>query len=143
LKQQRRRTPHGDAASALSCPVLLFSVRRALVLAVCAGIALSGSAQSHSDADLLAALSTDFGRLAPQTIQPAEGLIKYPYLIPAGYYHQMWDWDGFFIGAHWANQDPADAQYLRDWVLSFASSADADGYVAGSLTPTGPHALFG
>ena len=123
--------------------MLLFSLRRALALAVCAGVAVSGSAQSRSDADLLAALSTDFGRLAPQTIQPAEGLIKYPYLIPAGYYHQMWDWDGFFIGAHWANQDPADAQYLRDWVLSFASSADADGYVAGSLTPTGPHALFG
>ena len=123
--------------------MLLFRLRRALGLAVCAGVAFSGSAQSRSDADLLAALSTDFGRLAPQTIQPAEGLIKYPYLIPAGYYHQMWDWDGFFIGAHWANQDPADAKYLRDWVLSFASSADADGYVAGSLTPTGPHVLFG
>ncbi|HET7349179.1 MAG TPA: trehalase family glycosidase [Acidobacteriaceae bacterium] len=123
--------------------MLLFRLRRALGLVVCAGVAFSGSAQSRSDADLLAALTTDFGRLAPQTIQPAEGLIKYPYLIPAGYYHQMWDWDGFFIGAHWANQDPADAKYLRDWVLSFASSADADGYVAGSLTPTGPHALFG
>ncbi len=33
----------------------------------------------------------------------------------------MWDWDGFFIGLHWANQDPANAKYLRDWVLSFAA----------------------
>jgi len=71
------------------------------------------------------------------------GYIRYPYLIPAGYYAQMWDWDGFFIGAHWANQDPAKATLLRDWVLGFASSADADGYVAGCITPTGPRPLFG
>ena len=55
----------------------------------------------------------------------------------------MWDWDGFFIGLHWANQDPANAKYLRDWVLGFAGSADADGYVAGCITPKGPRPLFG
>ena len=98
---------------------------------------------SQSDTALYAALTTDFARLAPQTIRPANGYIKHPYLIPAGYYPQMWDWDGFFIGLHWANQDPADAKYLRDWVLSFASSADKDGYVAGCITPKGPRPLFG
>ena len=55
----------------------------------------------------------------------------------------MWDWDGFFIGVHWANQDAADAKYLRDWVLGFASSADDAGYVAGCITPEGPRPLFG
>jgi len=104
--------------------------------------ALHSPAQSP-DAALLAGLTVDFDRLAPQTIRPAEGYIRYPYLIPAGYYAQMWDWDGFFIGAHWANQDPAKATLLRDWVLGFASSADADGYVAGCITPTGPRPLFG
>ena len=92
---------------------------------------------------LLRELTADFGRLGPQTIRPADGYIKHPYLIPAGYYNQMWDWDGFFIGLHWANQDPADARYLRDWVLGFAGSADADGYVAGCITPKGPRPLFG
>src|ERR1035438_10676692 len=86
---------------------------------------------SSPDAGLVAGLTSDFAHLAPQTIRPAQGYIRYPYLIPAGYYTQMWDWDGFFIGAHWANQDPADAKFLRDWVLSFAFSADPDGYVAG------------
>jgi len=95
------------------------------------------------DATLLRGLTADFDRLAPQTIRPAEGYIRYPYLIPAGYYSQMWDWDGFFIGAHWANQDPEKATLLRDWVLGFASSADADGYVAGCIAPTGPRPLFG
>src|SRR5580692_11661761 len=96
-----------------------------------------------TDETLYAELIGDFARLAPQTIHPAEGLIKYPYLIPAGYYPQMWDWDGFFIGVHWANQDAADAKYLRDWAISFASAADADGYVAGCITPKGPRPLFG
>jgi alpha,alpha-trehalase len=112
----------------------------ALVLLTLAPAFMDGQS---TDATLLDGLSSDFARLAPQTIRPADGYIKYPYLIPAGYYTQMWDWDGFFIGLHWANQDPADAAYLRDWVLSFASSADADGYVAGCITPKGPHPLFG
>ncbi len=91
----------------------------------------------------MAGLTSDFARLAPQTIRPADGYIRYPYLIPAGYYKQMWDWDGFFIGAHWANQNPEDARYLRDWVLGFASSADANGYVPGCITPQGPRPIFG
>jgi alpha,alpha-trehalase len=92
---------------------------------------------------LLRRVNTDFARLASQTIRPADGYIRHPYLIPAGYYTQMWDWDGFFIGLHWLNQDPAKATYLRDWVLSFSSSADAEGYVAGCITPQGPRPLFG
>jgi alpha,alpha-trehalase len=104
-----------------------------------------GVAQSASDdgAVLLRDLTSDFDRLAPQTIRQADGYIQHPYLVPAGYYNQMWDWDGFFIGLHWANQDPANAKYLRDWVLIFAGSADADGYVAGCITPKGLRPLFG
>lgn len=101
------------------------------------------AADSPNGAKLLAALTADFARLAPQTIRPAQGYIRHDYLIPAGYYPQMWDWDGFFIGAHWANQDPADAKYLRDWAIGFASSADPSGYVAGCITPHGPRPLFG
>ena len=100
-------------------------------------------AAQSSEAEVYEALAADFERLAPQTIHPASGYIRYPYLIPAGYYSQMWDWDGFFIGLHWANQDPAKATYLRDWALNFASSADASGYVAGCITPQGPRPLFG
>ena len=118
------------------------SIRRAFALAAFAIAVLSSSATTSDDA-LYVNLTADFARLAPQTIRPASGYIRNPYLIPAGYYNQMWDWDGFFIGLHWANQDPADAKYLRDWVLSFAGSADADGYVAGCITPSGPRPLFG
>ena len=96
-----------------------------------------------ADHATLSSLTADFARLAPETIRTADGYIQHPYLIPAGYYPQMWDWDGFFIGLHWANQNPDDAKYLRDWAISFANSADADGYVAGCITPKGPRPLFG
>jgi alpha,alpha-trehalase len=117
--------------------------RSVLILSALVPLATASGAGQSTDAALLAGLTSDFARLAPQTVRPAEGYIRYPYLIPAGYYSQMWDWDGFFIGAHWANQDPADAKLLRDWVLGFASSSDADGYVAGCITPNGPRPLFG
>ncbi len=112
-------------------------------LLACISLSLAQSPHQANPTALLHDLTADFNRLAPQTIRPADGYIKYPYLTPAGYYNQMWDWDGFFIGLHWANQDPANAKYLRDWVLSFAGSADADGYVAGCITPKGPRPLFG
>ena len=128
-----------------SVRIPVFRYRRSCTLPFVAlvALALHSAAAPTSDAALLADLTADFARLAPQTIRPADGYIQYPYLIPAGYYTQMWDWDGFFIGAHWANQGPADAKYLRDWVLGFASSADAEGYVAGCITPKGPRPLFG
>jgi hypothetical protein len=50
---------------------------------------------------LLNDVSSAYAKLAPQTIRPAEGYLKYDYLIPAGFYKQMWDWDGFFIGSPW------------------------------------------
>jgi alpha,alpha-trehalase len=119
-------------------------VPKSLIAVVAVLLVATVSAPGQSpDTALLAGLTADFDRLAPQTIRPAQGYIRYPYLIPAGYYSQMWDWDGFFIGVHWANQDAAKASLLRDWVLGFASSADADGYVAGCITPTGPRPLFG
>ncbi|UWZ84185.1 MGH1-like glycoside hydrolase domain-containing protein [Occallatibacter riparius] len=118
------------------------SLRLSVTMSVIFCAQVQTLAQS-SDQELLAGLDADFARLAPQTVRPAKGYIQHPYLIPAGYYDQMWDWDGFFIGAHWANHDSAQAALLRDWVVSFASSADAEGYVAGCITPTGPRPLFG
>ncbi len=116
----------------------------AAILLVSISLSPAQSPSDQPDANaLLRDLTAGFDRLAPQTIRPADGYIKYPYLIPAGYYNQMWDWDGFFIGLHWANQDPANAKYLRDWVLGFAGSADQEGYVAGCITPKGPRPLFG
>jgi alpha,alpha-trehalase len=92
-------------------------------------------------AQTLTDVSAAYARLEPQSIRPAEGFIKYDYLIPAGYYKQMWDWDGFFIGSHLAQQ--GKPQYLKWWVLDFADAIDQDGYVAGCITTKGPRPLMG
>ena len=92
-------------------------------------------------AQTLAQVSAAYAKLEPQSIRPAEGFIKYDYLIPAGYYKQMWDWDGFFIGSHLAQQ--GKPQYLKWWVLDFADAIDPDGYVAGCITTKGPRPLMG
>jgi alpha,alpha-trehalase len=92
-------------------------------------------------AQTLDQVSVAYAKLEPQSIRPAEGFIKYDYLIPAGYYKQMWDWDGFFIGSHLAQQ--GKPQYLKYWVLDFAGAIDKDGYVAGCITTKGPRPLMG
>lgn len=90
---------------------------------------------------LLQSVKTRFDKISPQTIRPAEGFLKYDYLIPAGFYKQMWDWDGFFIGSYHISM--GKPQYLKYWVLSFVSAIDSNGFVSGRLTTKGPTAPFG
>jgi mannosylglycerate hydrolase MGH1-like protein len=87
---------------------------------------------------LLDEVSSAYAKLEPQTIRPAEGYFKYDYLIPAGFYKQMWDWDGFFIGSHLAYEGSEQAKYLKWWVLNFTGAAtaiDKDGWVPGVIVP--------
>jgi alpha,alpha-trehalase len=92
---------------------------------------------------LLDTISQKFAYLQSQCIRPAERYIKYDYLIPAGFYKQMWDWDGFFIGCHLASKGAEEAKYLKWWVLNFAGSTDSIGYVPGCITTEGPRPIFG
>jgi len=122
------------------------AVARSLIFLLLFGGLASAANQAAQPNDLtkiLADVSAAYAKLEPQSIRPAEGFIKYDYLIPAGYYKQMWDWDGFFIGMHLANQSRDQAKYLKYWVLDFAGAIDKDGYVAGCITTNGPRPLMG
>jgi alpha,alpha-trehalase len=99
--------------------------------------------KSNTTEQLLAEVSSAYAKLQPQSIRPAEGFIPHDYLIPAGYYKQMWDWDGFFIGYHLSEQSVESAKYLKWWVLDFASAVDKEGYVPGCITTKGPRPVFG
>jgi alpha,alpha-trehalase len=123
-------------------------MRRTLATLFAVMLAFPRASAAENLNALLDDLSSAFARLEPQTIRPAEGYLRYDYLIPGGYYKQMWDWDGFFIGSHLAHQKREQAKYLRWWVLSFAGAIDKDGYVPGFLTTKGPpeprlHAILG
>jgi len=120
-------------------------MRKLLAILTLIPIALAVQSQpSRTDMKrLLTDVSAAYVKLEPQSIRPAEGFIKYDYLIPAGYYKQMWDWDGFFIGLHLAHQSREKARYLKYWALNFADAVDQEGYVAGRVTTEGPQPLMG
>jgi alpha,alpha-trehalase len=99
--------------------------------------------QPSAESRLLTDLSAAFDTLKFRSIRPAEGYIKYDYLIPAGFYKQMWDWDGFFIGCYLASHKKEDSKYLKGWVLNFINSTDKNGYVPGCITTKGPRPIFG
>ena len=92
---------------------------------------------------LLNELTTTFDTLCLRSIRPAEGFLKYDYLIPAGFYKQMWDWDGFFIGCYLASRSKEDAKYLKWWTLNFVTHVDSEGYAPGCMTTKGPRPIFG
>jgi alpha,alpha-trehalase len=123
--------------------MIMRSIQFALILSLLLSLAgtLRAADKPASLAQTLTEVSAAYAKLEPQSIRPAEGFIKYDYLIPAGYYKQMWDWDGFFIGSHLAQQ--GKPQYLKWWVLDFAGAIDQDGYVAGCITTKGPRPLMG
>ncbi|RPD99974.1 hypothetical protein EGM88_01550 [Aureibaculum marinum] len=86
-------------------------------------------------------LKTKFSTLSPRVIQPAEGYLEYPYLIPAGFYKQMWDWDGFFMGNYFVSK--GKPEYLKYWAKNLILGIDAEGYVSGCATTKGPRPIFG
>ena len=86
-------------------------------------------------------IQAEFDELSKRVIQPAEGYLKYPYLIPAGFYKQMWDWDGFFMGNHFASK--GKPEYLKYWALNLIKGIDEEGYVSGCATTKGPRPIFG
>ncbi len=106
-------------------------------------VSMAAAYQEPAEQQMLVELTAAFDTLKLHSIRPAEGYLKYDYLIPAGFYKQMWDWDGFFIGCYLASHKTEDSKYLKGWVLNFVNSADKNGYVPGCITTKGPRPIFG
>lgn len=86
-------------------------------------------------------LKEKYAVLSPKVIQPAEGYLEHPYLIPAGFYKQMWDWDAFFMGNYFVSK--GKPEYLQYWALNLIKGVDEEGYVSGCATVKGPRPIFG
>lgn len=91
--------------------------------------------------ELYSNLKEKYNLLSTRVIQPAEGYLEYPYLIPAGFYKQMWDWDGFFMGNYFVSK--GKPEYLKYWALNLILGIDEEGYVSGCATTKGPRPIFG
>ncbi len=85
-------------------------------------------------------IATGFTDLRKQVVKEPKGFIKYPYLIPAGFYSQLWDWDAFFMANHFISK--GQPEYMKNWVLTFSQGIDDDGYVAGCMTSDGPRRAY-
>ncbi len=120
-------------------------IRNILLISMLPGLMMAygqkGAGENTALKLLYDSLSVRYNQLEPQVIQPAEGYLKYPYLIPAGFYKQMWDWDGFFIGNHLAAE--GKPEYLKFWALNLMEGIDSVGYVSGCATTKGPRPIFG
>ncbi len=85
-------------------------------------------------------ISEGFIQLRKEVVRQPQGCLKYPYLIPAGFYQNLWDWDAFFMANHFISR--GEPQYMKDWVQLYADLADETGYISGSLTPEGPRPMY-
>jgi alpha,alpha-trehalase len=85
-------------------------------------------------------IAKGFKDLRKQVVKEPAGFIRYPYLIPAGFYSQLWDWDAFFMANHFISKD--EPEYMKNWVLTFSQGIDENGYVAGCMTQDGPRQAY-
>ena len=75
-------------------------------------------------------------RFGNTTFRPPSGALKFPYLVPGGFYQQLWDWDSMLTGT--ALLDFGSAPYLAGSMKNFFSQVNvSDGTVKGCLTPEG------
>lgn len=85
-------------------------------------------------------IAAGYTDLRKQVVKEPKGFIKYPYLIPAGFYSQLWDWDAFFMANHFISK--GQPEYMKNWVMTFSQGIDKDGYVAGCMTTEGPRQAY-
>ena len=113
-----------------------------MALSLLSGVSSVGAEATRRDSlcRIHARLSEGFKDLRKQVVKEPQGFIKYPYLIPAGFYSQLWDWDAFFMANHFIAK--GEPEYMKNWVLTFSQGIDADGYVAGCMTKDGPRNVY-
>jgi hypothetical protein len=75
-----------------------------------------------------------------QIVKPASGMLKFDYLVPSGPYHQLFDWDAYFMGV--ALSYDRMGRYLASSVRNFLEyagppTAGGNGYTPRIIAPEG------
>lgn len=105
------------------------------------GSAITSAFADYADINKIhTRISEGFQQLRKEVVKEPSGFIKYPYLIPAGFYSQLWDWDAFFMANHFISK--GEPEYMKSWVETFCQGIDEDGYVAGCMTSKGPRNVY-
>jgi putative isomerase len=76
-------------------------------------------------------------------VKPAAGILKHPYVVPAGPYFQLFDWDMYFMSVALSydgiGQPFADS--VKDFLEFVDENANRDGYAPREIAPDGLWAL--
>ena len=76
-------------------------------------------------------------------VKPASGILKHPYMVPAGPYTQLFDWDTYFMGVALSYDGVGEA--LENSVKDFLDFADENwnsiGYTPREIAANAPDAL--
>lgn len=90
---------------------------------------------------VLSELGEHFDRLRPEILrEPKEdSFIKKPYVVPGGYYEQLWDWDAYFIAHHLARRsENPKPEYFRYLAENFIHAYKELGYPPACITQKKP-----
>lgn len=90
---------------------------------------------SDDDANL-ALVKEHVARNGHRTFGEPKGLLPYPWLLPSGFYSQLWCWDAVFMGAGTLRTLPALGAHLAGSMKNYFFHTNADGDVPGCITPT-------
>ena len=97
---------------------------------------LRGAAAADDPAADLKLVRQHVADSANATFRPPSGTLKYSYLVPAGPYNEMWDWDSMFMGV--ALLDFGSLPYFSGTFMNFLDHTNVtDGEVQGCLVPGG------
>lgn len=73
----------------------------------------------------------------PDVVKEPAGILPHRYMIPSGYYQQMWCWDTAFMGAGSFRSLPSAAVFLADAMKNYFVLTPPSGDIPGCVTPTG------
>jgi len=113
-----------------------------LVLSVCALVALDAMQAAAQQESAISKLIAKSG--AKQNIvKPGGGILKHPYMVPAGPYTQLFDWDTYFMGV--ALSYDGVGEPLENSVKDFLDFTDENwnstGYTPREIAADAPDAL--
>ncbi len=76
-------------------------------------------------------------------VKPAAGILKYPYLVPAGPYFQLFDWDMYFmsVALSYDGVSRPVEDSVRDFLEFVNEAADSPGYAPREIAADRPWAL--
>jgi putative isomerase len=99
------------------------------------------SLPQHTPAELSAFLKSS--KAKTNIVKPASGILKHPYLVPAGPYNQLFDWDTYFMGIALSYDGVGDplATSVEDFLEFVDSNANNTGYAPREIAPDGLWAL--